>query len=70
MHPINIRADIGLSEQEMVLKGTKALNKLFKKKNIDKEVVKQIKQRIRTLKNRYRLFFKTKRHDFKTEGLY
>ena len=50
--PINIRGDIGLSDQELVMQCTKALNKLIKKKGISKERAKQIKQERRTLKNR------------------
>eukprot|EP00093_Oithona_nana_P013892 13892.XXX_342885_343563_1 [CDS] Oithona nana genome sequencing. len=50
--PINIRGDIGLSDQELVMQCTKALNKLIKKKGISKERARQIKQERRTLKNR------------------
>ena len=50
--PINIRDDIGLSDQELVVRTTKELNKLLKNKNIPKERQKQIKQERRTLKNR------------------
>merc|ERR1712062_586783 len=50
--PINIRGDVGLSDQELVLKTTKELNKLIKKRNIPKDRARQIKQERRTLKNR------------------
>ena len=37
MHPIHMRDDIGLSDQDLVLKSTKDLNKLLKKRGISKE---------------------------------
>jgi len=51
-NPINKRTDVGLSDQELVLKTTKELNKLIKKRNIPKDRARQIKQERRTLKNR------------------
>ena len=50
--PINTRADIGLSDQDLVQISTKDLNKLMKKKGIGKDRAKHIKQERRTLKNR------------------
>jgi len=51
-YPINKRSDIGVSDQELVMQSTKALNKMIKKRGISKERAKQIKQERRTLKNR------------------
>jgi len=51
-NPINQRNDIGLSDQELVTMSTKEINKLLKKKCIDKDRQKELKQERRTLKNR------------------
>merc|ERR1712037_956284 len=50
--PINQRNDIGLSDQELVTMSTKEINKLLKKRGIDKDRQKELKQERRTLKNR------------------
>jgi len=46
-----IRNDVGLSDQELMMKTTRELNKLLKKKCIDKDRQKEIKQERRMLKN-------------------
>jgi len=46
-----IRKDVGLSDQELMMKTTRELNKLLKKKCIDKDRQKEIKQERRMLKN-------------------
>jgi hypothetical protein len=46
-------ADIGLSDQDLVLKNIPSLNKLLKTQNTTPERAAQIKRRRRTLKNRY-----------------
>jgi len=50
--PINTRNDVGLSDQELLMKTTRELNKLLKKRGIDKDRQKELKQERRTLKNR------------------
>ena len=50
--PVNVREDVGLSDQQLILMPTKDLNKLLKKKGITKSRAKQIKAERRTLKNR------------------
>ena len=49
---INVRPDIGLSDQQLIEIATKDLNRLLKSKNITKPRQKIIKQERRTLKNR------------------
>jgi len=51
-NPINQRNDTGLSDQELVTMSTREINKLLKKRGIDKERQKELKQERRTLKNR------------------
>ncbi len=45
--------DIGLDDEELMRISTKDLNKLLKKRKIDKDRQKEVKNRRRTLKNRY-----------------
>ncbi len=50
--PVNVRTDINLSDQDLILISTKGLNKLLKDKKVDKKRQKEIKAERRTLKNR------------------
>ena len=50
--PINTLNDIGLSDEELLMKSTRELNNYLKKLSISKERQKEIKQARRTLKNR------------------
>ncbi len=49
---MNVRTDINLSDQDLILITTKGLNKLLKDKKVDKKRQKEIKAERRTLKNR------------------
>ncbi len=49
---MNVRTDINLSDQDLILISTKGLNKLLKDKKVDKKRQKEIKAERRTLKNR------------------
>ncbi len=62
MNPVNMRDDIGLSDQDLILMPTKELNKLLKKRNICKARAKQIKAERRTLKNRYQITIRARLH--------
>jgi len=50
--PVNFRDDIGLDDKALVTISTKELNRLLKKKGINKARQKEIKSERRTLKNR------------------
>ena len=52
MVPINYRQDIGLGEQQLVTIKTKYLNRLIKKKGLNKDAARKLKEHRRTLKNR------------------
>ena len=52
LDPVNVRPDIGLSDQELVTIPTKELNRILKKKGLSAQRIKEIKQQRRTLKNR------------------
>ena len=52
LEPVNYRDDIGLDDQALVTISTKELNRLLKKKGINKGRQKEIKSERRTLKNR------------------
>jgi hypothetical protein len=51
--PTQTFEDIGLDDSDLRTIKTKDLNNLLKKKKIDKNRQKEIKQRRRTIKNRY-----------------
>ena len=59
--PVNFRDDIGLDDKALVTISTKELNRLLKKKGINKARQKEIKSERRTLKNRgnYQKYSKT-----------
>ena len=52
LEPVNYRDDIGLDDKALVTISTKELNRLLKKKGINKARQKEIKSERRTLKNR------------------
>jgi len=52
LEPVNYRDDIGLDDKALVTISTKELNRLLKKKGINKSRQKEIKSERRTLKNR------------------
>jgi len=52
LEPVNYRDDIGLDDKALVTISTKELNRLLKKKGINKGRQKEIKSERRTLKNR------------------
>eukprot|EP00095_Tigriopus_kingsejongensis_P004719 maker-scaffold931_size79642-snap-gene-0.9 protein:Tk04719 transcript:maker-scaffold931_size79642-snap-gene-0.9-mRNA-1 annotation:"transcription factor maf" len=65
---VNLREDVGLSDQDLLTISTKDLNKLLKKLNVDKNRAKDIKRERRTLKNRgYASNCRVKRDDEKVE---
>ena len=49
--------EVGMTDRELVMLPTKELNQRLREKMLSKDVQKRIKQRRRTLKNRFEYFF-------------